>query len=564
MHHSTSQTFQRLRKLSDSLIQAIVPGSSAANASLSSSTKRARAPATGPADSFFEYGTHGWHAYSAHLRRHPSYKNGQARVQKEDIRYPLIHHPAEPDAALDIHVESATMSAENLALRTRAPLSRAALDEQRAYLKVDAPRRGERKREEDGPYGARGGGPPKSRVREQVAPPSSTGHVPFPGQAGSQQGPARAAAAAVREKPLPKPPREPKMAERREAQRPLPVPPKPEFFTPFRMAASTRPARADQPASAAGPAPLFVPSSRTPAPANYAPAVDAGAKLNERRMERERGRQDVSEHARQRHPDVHPIPSHGDANHPDQQKRCRPERRDENLPPTREYRPADTRPAHSTPFRAQDNLYPRALPQPQPRPYPYPVTPTPQRVQPMAPLAHLVKSHRRDASPENPQRLPTPRRSSEDVRSYAPTRARDARLRVRQAEAPHKVQVAVVPEHVRGMAVEAQVVYPPRDREREDRHRREREACRRHHRERDPAREERRRLKPTYTSAVDVQYFGMADAFAREITLALAEPERATPLPLDWRAGPYVAPGSDYGVRPLATRKARPREVGAR
>ena len=42
----------------------------------------------------------------------------------------------------------------------------------------------------------------------------------------------------------------------------------------------------------------------------------------------------------------------------------------------------------------------------------------------------------------------------------------------------------------------------------------------------------------------------MADAFAREITLALAEPEAAAPLPIDWDA--YVRGGKDYGTKPLS------------
>lgn len=69
--------------------------------------------------------------------------------------------------------------------------------------------------------------------------------------------------------------------------------------------------------------------------------------------------------------------------------------------------------------------------------------------------------------------------------------------------------------------------------------------------------ERRRMLRPTHTRAVEVEYYGMSDAFSQEITIALADPERAYALPADWRVGPSVQ-GNEYGtVRPLVTKKSR-------
>ncbi|KAI0745509.1 hypothetical protein C8Q76DRAFT_703882 [Earliella scabrosa] len=77
-------------------------------------------------------------------------------------------------------------------------------------------------------------------------------------------------------------------------------------------------------------------------------------------------------------------------------------------------------------------------------------------------------------------------------------------------------------------------------------------------RERDPLPDkerERKRRREGREGKTTVEYYGMADTFARQIAVALAEPEAVTPLPIDWDR--FVAGGKDFGTKPLATRKIR-------
>ncbi|KAI0645364.1 hypothetical protein C8Q79DRAFT_1010334 [Trametes meyenii] len=534
MQRRTSQTFQRLRKLSNSLMQAVVP-------SLSNKPSRE--------GSFFEYDKSGWHPPShPEAHRRPSYKNGQ-HVSKEDIRYPLLA-PKQPNP-FDINAEPSRKPAlpSQASTKDRTPVARdpqRRSEVQRAYPRAntEAAKRPERPREEDLPYGAVGA-IPKVLAPPYVPPPPAVGHGPpargqykgreradnisrFPEdeRAARQR---RVVERAYREKPLPVPPRETR-TERREAPRNHVEPVAP-FFNSFGTVPASKP-QAHAP-------------STSRAPARYEGSYPSQM---ERRPDRERPEADPR--LRERQPGVRRISSSGDVHLPPQHPRYRQDRGDQNAPP----RPPDLRPVKSAPLRAPEPV--RSVP-PVPRSH----------------LMHVTKPHPRnvprDVSPENPQRLPTPRRSHEEVRSdmytqpWPPPTPAAARtgLRVQQSAGPQHVKMAIAPEHLDAMARKAQVVRPARE------HReREREGM---PQPRPPSREKERergrgrgRRRPTHTAAVEVEYYGMADAFTQEITIALTEPERANPLPLDWRA--YVATGPDYGVRPLVTKKSRQAALGAK
>ncbi|KAI9067229.1 hypothetical protein FKP32DRAFT_293186 [Trametes sanguinea] len=504
MQRRTSQTFQRLRKLSDSLIQAIVPSSK-----------------QGDGDSFMQLsrkdsrqGLSQTPSYtSLSLSGHGHHRRTNRRISKEDIRYPLIPQ----GSSLDLSTGSISTTGD-----------------------PRKPPRPSRPREEDLPYGPMGS-LPKALAPPYVPPPPAIGQssrsratgqqsVPFPeyGRSrGREEKPVRRGEV-TREKPLPEPP----MEERRHAQRRQPEPAKAAFFNPF-MAPSS--AAAQQ-------------SSAQPR------AVDPSAPV-----------------ARSRQAGVRRISSSGDVHLPPQHARYRHGQRNENEPlRDSSNRHPDLRAVRSTPLRSQDNRTQPSAPMPLPA---YPASPSPL-------ATHIVKPRPknvpRDVSPENPQRLPTPRRSTEELRGYgqrapvAPVQVRpphppassvaaraQAALRVQQIEPPRSVQMTATPEHLRALSMKAQVVRPPRDHDRDRDRQREREA-RAHDRDRhrEPDKERARRPhRAAHTRAIEVEYYGMADAFQQEITLALMEPERANPLPLDWKA--YVATGPDYGVRPLVTKKSR-------
>ncbi|KAI8993808.1 hypothetical protein BD414DRAFT_534910 [Trametes punicea] len=520
MQRRTSQTFQRLRKLSDSLIQAIAPSSSKNDAT----------------DSSFEHGRKGRHQPSSQTQstssshRRPSHRVGH-RISKEDIRYPLI------------------------------PQARA-LDVSKGGMSTDSkkPKRPSRPREEDLPYGAQGS-IPKALAPPDVPPAPAVGRsrqsgaldhgVPFPVSGRERDRDQQMKALARCEKPLPEPPRNARREERKGTERSQQG-----FFNPF------------LPASA---------SSVQRTPERTRAAEHSSRAVGDRRMREEdaaRQHPSASPVARTRQAGVRRISSSGDVRLPTQHARYRPGQADENAQPREaRHRHPDLRAVRSTPLRAQDKSPPVSPPLP---------------AQQASPLAHVVKPRPRnvprDVSPENPQRLPTPRRSREDVRArtQTPTAARpmatlppppradsvaakaQASLRVQQSAPPKAVQMTAAPEHLRGLSMKAQVVRPRAAREAEHELRaepvrerqRQREAQERTARERErEARRERGRARPTHTRAVEVEYYGMSEAFAQEITIALMEPERANPLPSDWKA--YVATGPDYGVRPLVTKKSR-------
>ncbi|KAI0674968.1 hypothetical protein C8Q78DRAFT_1075318 [Trametes maxima] len=533
MQRRTSQTFQRLRKLSDSLMQAVVP-------SLSNKPSRD--------GSFFEYDRRGWHPPShPEAHRRPSYKNGQ-HVSKEDIRYPLLA-PKQPNP-FDINAEpSRTPTRPPKAnAEDRPPVARgspARPEEQRTYrhANVGETRRPERPREEDLPYGA-AGAIPKALAPPYVPPPPAAGHgrharereragnsVPFPEdeRAARQR---RVVERAYREKPLPVPPRE---VPRRLGEPTVP------FFNSFATVPASKP--------------LVHAPSISRVPAEYAGSHPSCA---ERRTER--GRPEGDPRLPQRQHGVRRISSSGDVHLPPQHSRYRSDRSDKNSAS----RPPDLRPVKSAPLRAPDPARPV-------HPRPAPPAPAP------APLMHVAKPHPRnvprDVSPENPQRLPTPRRSNEEVRSHthaqpwaaAPTAAAARTgLRVQQSAGPQHVRMAAAPEHLDAMARKAQVVRParePRPRESKPLPQPQPQPLSPPQPLPLPREKARGRGRATHTAAVEVEYYGMADAFTQEITIALTEPERATPLPLDWRA--YVATGPDYGVRPLVTKKSRLAALGA-
>ncbi|EIW63102.1 uncharacterized protein TRAVEDRAFT_62781 [Trametes versicolor FP-101664 SS1] len=527
----TSQTFQRLRKLSDSLVSAIVPNPSRKSAGQ---------------DSFLNYDQDkkGWTASfssgsaraHAPIHRRPSFRNGQ-HVSKEDIRYPLLE-PSLEQLQLDRQ-----RSADALSARARS-------------------KRPERPREEDLPYGAPGS-IPKALAPPYVAPAPAVGarrphktrahaeearsSVPFPhpGSGARERERAGEVGRMQREKPLPEPPREARAGGRaQQPPAPRPAPARDTFLNLF--------------ASASVPASKQAPTARAPAVARevYDPALPrpypyaVAQPVTPQPYTRVRRISSTG--------DVHPPPHHS-----------RP--RDENAPPRdreRERRHPDLRPSRSTPLRLQENRGREREPVPLPPPpapvYPYPVSP--QRA-----LVHVEKPRPRnvprDVSPEyNPQRLPTPRRSREELRSHYEAHHQQsvaaqvqAGLRVQQTAAPRPVRVDAAQEHARPMA--AQMVRPGRDaereRERERRAEREREREARHL-ARAQDKERRRMLRPTHTRAIEVEYYGMSDAFSQEITVALADPDRAYALPADWRVGPAVPSGGAYGtVRPLVTKKSR-------
>ncbi|KAI0829699.1 hypothetical protein BC628DRAFT_1059254 [Trametes gibbosa] len=537
MQRRTSQTFQRLRKLSDSIVSAIVPQSSF------KPTEK---------DSFFEYGKKGWHpriasASSTSLplqaitttHRHPSYRNGQ-RVSKEDIMYPLIRttDPLDPENSTD----------SNGRLRARA-------------------RRPERPREEDLPYGAQGS-IPKAMAPPYIAPPPAIGSgplqvvkasqspssVPFPNSAhvagGERQQMAR------HEKPLPELPQDPRAQSKTAEQQ--------TFFNPFMSASvplNNNAARAPAAGSSAHARADRVPdASRTHRTAQHhrpdraqAPAHTPTRESSSQPYIRVRRISSTG--------DLHPAPHHV-------------RYRDENAAPSSSH----VRPARSTPLRVQEKEDTRHAPLLRPQPT--------RAAQPLTPLAHVTKPRPRnvprDVDAENPQGLPTPRQSSEEVRPQVqPQQERhdlhqapplgpvatkaQAELRVQQSAAPKPVRVdGAAPEHLRAISFRAQIVRPTRDAERERERKRDvqrqperSERAQGKERERSVRGRERQR-RPTYTRAVEIEYYGMSDAFAQEITIALAEPERALPLPLDWRIGSGGAgagQGYDYGVRPLVTKK---------
>ncbi|KAI0330158.1 hypothetical protein GY45DRAFT_1434886 [Cubamyces sp. BRFM 1775] len=522
MQRRTSQTFQRLRKISDSLIQAIAPTSSRKSVEESS---------------FFDYERKGWHpplhhshshSSTSHTQRCPKPRQARPRISKEDIRYPLIPQ----SESLDVWAANASTSTST---RSSKPV------------------RPSRPREEDLPYGAKGS-IPKALAPPYVAPPPAIAQstrvhgkgnsVPFP-ESDRETRRKRVKDHATREKPLPIPPGEASSET---------------FFNPFRAV----PHHDDM----------------------HRPDRQTGT--GRTREDDPRSRPS----ARTREPGVRRISSSGDVHLPSQHARYRAGEEDGrgSQGVLAQQRHPDLRQVRSTPLRLQENAVPVSG---QPgRPVARPgASPLRQQVVPVSPaFTNVVKPHPRnvprDVSPDNPQRLPTPRLSGEGMRPYLPPSTRQqhqqlplatstvvaqaqSAIKVQHSVPPRNVEVASAPEHLRALSMKAQLVRPDRAARADHDQGRQPQAYapthpthahdHQHHRDdRANAKDrERGRARPTHTRAIEVEYYGMSDAFTQEITLALAEPERAHPLPLDWKA--YVATGPECGpvVRPLVTKKSR-------
>lgn len=541
-------------------------------------------------DSFFEYGKKGWHAPRSRppdsfLRHRPV----RRKVSKEEIRYPLLH----PEDTLDLWIESATMSAERSRSQSRArtapstpnhtsianhdhgppsrsqsarestarperparpslderplvvrdPLLRAA--EQRVYHSVNTAKRPERPKEEDLPYGARGSIPKAFMPKQRPPPPAAAvraslegdsarvrgSSIPFPEQPSNRNQPqpqVQTRSQPVRRDEGPSRGREPAQKQK--------------IFSPFAPISS----------SVRGTAGVAVSSPVIPGPTpppKDAKWVTADVHLTltstngARRLRRTSSSGDANlpiQHSRRDHrhqpqpqPQVQPQP------------RPRPERgdllrmRDENEPRRARPQAPELRTVKSTPLSSRQPSLTGSGPGLPPHP-----------------AVHLERTKSRtlkppqpdvpeDVSPIDPpiQRLP----------AAAVRGAHSQRERVKEALSARPVQVpaAVQHGHIRSVSYTAQVVRPAatppdhiRDRQREPQSDRERERKRRQER-RDRERTER-----------EVQFYGKADTFAHQIALALAEPERATPVPIDWDR--YMSGGN--GTKPLVTRKHKDRE----
>ncbi|KAI0702925.1 hypothetical protein C8T65DRAFT_741410 [Cerioporus squamosus] len=560
---STSQLFQRMRKVSDPVIHA-------AQALVSGVNNK-----TTPDQSFFDYGgQRHWHRPhrrppDSGLRRGLSHR----KVSKEDIKYPLLH-PEED--TLDLWVESATMSAERdreqrlhrqnsnatviqperpprPSLDERPPVVRdpqLRMEEQRVYRSVNTSKRPERPREQDLPYGA-AGSIPRVLVKEERPPPpaaavrgessrtqsmarSST--VPFPSShTHGEDGPrASRATGATR-------------TTEKSAMRPHEPPPaSAKIYTPF-APISTR----DRPQhNAPSNRPV---DSHTRGPSHLAQASTSSQRVLDREYVPTPPPKDskwlgpsahaqvwsaVPSHVR-RQDGVRRISSSGDVHLPPQHARY--QSRDENDP---RRRAQELRTVKSTPLSARKQNVP--------------VHPGAAPGLPAHPAVHLERAGTRskprnpdvprDVSPENPQGLPMPRRSREEERFLSHRhreREREKEAAMRAPPVPTRAQAKeassasraapLAHDHIRSVSYRAQVIHP----------------AQRPEPEAENDRQKRRREKEK--TGRTVEWYGMSDPVAWEIARALAEPEGVTPLPIDWNQ--FVAHGKDYGTKPLETRK---------
>ena len=565
-----------------------------------SSSKRA------PDESFFDYeDTKGWHRSHGHRRppdsglrhglsqRNPLQRGLSQRsrkISKEDITYPFLP----PQDTLDLQVESATMSAERereqrlrrqnsttttstqsdrpprpsleeRPLVVRDPKLR--MEEQKVYKNVNTAKRPERPREEDLPYGA-AGSIPRVFVKDERPPPPAaavrgagsrmqsltrSNTVPFP----SNKNIATRGEDSVRGSRATEATR---TTERTALRPPVQTPASAKFFTPFahisprerpsQNTSSTQPVDARSAGSSylaqanTSPQRLLEPEHAPTPPPKDSKWVGANAQTPGRYIRRQDG--------------VRRVSSSGDVHLPPQHSRYHPRDENESRDPRAPARP-ELRTVKSTPLSARKQNVPV-----------HPAAPSPGL--PAHPAVHLERVGTRtrkprhpdvprDVSPDNPQRLPTPRRSEEGERPAprAVPRPRE-REQVREKEreaASYETQAAArveevpkspaasrhpVPtahDHVRSVSYRAQVVHPSqRDRrddpppENDDRQKRRRE------------KEEKGR---------SVEWYGMGIAW--EIARALADPEDVTPTPIDWDQ--FSADGEDYGTKPLRTRRRR-------
>ncbi|RPD78206.1 hypothetical protein L226DRAFT_520626 [Lentinus tigrinus ALCF2SS1-7] len=547
---STSQMFQRMRKVSDPLIHA----AHAAHALVSGGSNSKRAPD----ESFFEYDTtKGWHRPHGHRRppdsgvRHGLSQRSR-KISKEEITYPFL-----PSGdTLDLLVESATMSAERErenrlrrqnsttttstqperpprpSLDERPPIVRdpqLRMQEQKVYKSMNNAKRPERPREEDLPYGA-AGSIPRVFVKEERPPPpaaavrgagsrtqsmarSST--VPFPSsQSVNTRGEDSARASGVT-----------RTTDRTALRPPEPTPAAAKVFTPFAPMARDRP---PQDASSTHPV-----DARSGGPSYLAQASTSTQRLLDREYVPTPPPKDskwmgASTHApsavpayMRRQDGVRRVSSSGDVHLPPQHSRYHGSR-DENDPRHPRAPAQELRTVKSTPLSARKQNVP--------------VHPTTAPGLPSHPAIYLERAGSRtkprhpdvprDVSPDNPQRLPTPRRSEEEERP-APRSAHRHRERERGRE--HASATTARPQ--------ADVIHPGP------------------HQEPEPENDRQKRRREKEKAGRSVEWYGMGSPIAWEIARALAEPEGVSPLPIDWNQ--FVANGQDYGTKPLETRKRR-------
>ncbi|KAI0743766.1 hypothetical protein C8Q80DRAFT_1325635 [Daedaleopsis nitida] len=500
----------------------------------------------GPEDSFFDYGKKGWHAPKppdSYLRRRPLYR----KVSKEEIRYPLLHPT---DDMHDLLVESATMSAERDKQRSGAhrpperpprpsleerPLvvrdPQLRMEEQKVYRSLNTAKRPERPREEDLPYGAKGS-IPKALMSQERPPPPAVGRrsertrensVAFPS---SREESARATSTRSGDPPAnlftPFAPLSSREAQHKRQQ---------DHLQPPHSARSVPVPRSDMPAappSLRRNATVPEVERRPKPPPKDAKWLTAAATATATATTNTALPSHAQTHARR----MRRTSSSGDVTLPSQSTRYQPlgqaypprpaalQMQDENVPRHAAVHarphPPELRTVKSTPLSAR-----------QP-PLPPPFLAAAGSGLPAHPAVHL--DHKRTRHHHKPSDPDVPRDVSpiEAPHVLAPGRYFDG-------------QTAVAHERSRSVSHTAYGVRPSApDRAQE----RERERKRR--------REERER-------AAQERYYGKADAFARQITLALAEPERAAPLSVDWDT--FVTGGVEYRTKPLAvTRKTKDRE----
>ncbi|OSC97866.1 hypothetical protein PYCCODRAFT_1471509 [Trametes coccinea BRFM310] len=172
-------------------------------------------------------------------------------------------------------------------------------------------------------------------------------------------------------------------------------------------------------------------------------------------------------------------------------------------------------------------MQPMRMPQPA---YPSSLTPLGTHV-----VKPRPKNVPRDFSPENPQRLPTPHRSTEELRGYG-QQATAAPVQVRPQHPPaSSVAMTATAEHLRALSMKAQVVRPlcvPRE------------------------------IMTASVNATFLKSLTRNPPTARLVPRTRAQLQwsttgcrtrsstrsrsRANPLPLEWKA--YIATGPDYGV----------------
>ncbi|RDX44855.1 hypothetical protein OH76DRAFT_1035119 [Lentinus brumalis] len=502
---SLSQLYQRVRRVSEPAIDFLSGGK----------TKKA------PDESYFDYDER--KDWQPKRRRPPDsslrYRGLSQRhrkVSKEEIRYPLLHHLEDkPDP-----VENATTSdilperPSRPSLDQRPPVVRdpqLRLEEQKVYRSMNSAKRPERPREQDLPYGAEGS-IPRVLVKEERPPPPAaavrgpiarkqylarSNTVPFPSNHrvnthGEDTVRARHANGATKAMGPHQPP----------------APAHAKVYTPFAPISPRDRPQYDATSSrnaghADGPSHLAQASSSTQRLLDREHVPTPPPKDSKWLGPSAQTRSPVPSQMR-RQDGVRKTSSSGDVHLPPQHARY--QLRDENEALNSRTEEQELRTVRSTPLDAF-------------KPNVRPVHPAAAPGLPAHPAVHLGRVGSRskprdpdvprDVSPDNPQGLPTPRRSREGERPVI------QRQRERAPQAIH-------PAHRPGPQPESD-------------------------------RQKRRREKEKAGRTVD--WYGMGDSVSWEIVRALAEPEVVVPLPIDWSQ--FVANGKDYGTKPLELRKRK-------